>query len=150
MNSGNRWFASPLAGTAGVMLGLALMAIPLRKLTSAQPVAAMVPAMETSSETVPAVLRLRLLAPARSLSLKSTDGTVLWDAGNLDAGEFEQDVAVPFDGGHLEILLEADFGAVPETAAFLTVMPDAFEEQTRFAIGGGEVSEWLEYEWHTH
>jgi hypothetical protein len=110
----------------------------------------MAPALQLASESMPAVLKLRLLAPATMLTLKSTDGTVLWDAGKLDAGEFTHDVAIPFAGGDLEILLEADFGTAPETAVFLTVMPDAFEEQTRFAIGGGEVSEWLEYEWHTH
>ena len=34
--SGPRWFASPLAGTAGVLAGLGLLAIPLRKLTSVE------------------------------------------------------------------------------------------------------------------
>jgi hypothetical protein len=150
MISGKRWFASPLAGTAGVLLGLGLLAVPLRKLTSAQPVADAKAVVEAHSATMPAVMRLRLLAPARGLSVKTADGAVLLDAGDLEAGESSHDVVIPFDGGHLEVLLEADFGAVAETAVFLTVMPDAFEEQTRFAIGSGAVSEWLEFEWHTH
>ncbi len=47
--------------------------------------------------------------------------------------------------------LQADFGgAGSETAVFLTVMPDGYEDQTRYAIGTGRMEEPLRYEWHTH
>ena len=51
----------------------------------------------------------------------------------------------------LDLTLQADFGeASPETAGFLTVMPDGYEDQTRYAIGTGRLEETLRYEWHPH
>jgi hypothetical protein len=35
--------------------------------------------------------------------------------------------------------LHADFGGDAETAVFLTVMPDGYEEQTRYATGSGKL-----------
>jgi len=148
-----RWLASPLAGTAGVLAGLCLISIPLRKLTSAPPLPAVraAPAVVSATE-IPAVLRIKSLAPAKHLTLKTTDGTILLDALAADAGESEHDVALRFTDGELEIILHADFGDHPsETAVFLTVMPDGHEEQTRYATGSGVLEETLRYEWpHTH
>jgi hypothetical protein len=43
----------------------------------------------------------------------------------------------------------ADFGdQAAETAEFLTVMPDGYEEQTRYVTGSGLLEETLRYEWH--
>lgn len=148
-----RWLTSPLAGTAGVLAGLCLISIPLRKLTSAPPVAAVMPAGPVvAGDAIPAVLRLKLLAPARMLRLETTDGGTLLDKKDLDAGESEHDVALRFTDNECEIGLVADFGdQASETAVFLTVMPDGYEEQTRYATGSGVLEETLRYEWpHTH
>lgn len=150
--SAGGWLASPLAGTAAVMAGLCLLAIPLRKLTSADPVPEVRAAPAAlASGVIPAVLRLRLLAPAQRVTLKTAAGTILLDMRNPAAGESEHDAAIPFEGDGLEISLQADFGeAGPETAVFLTVMPDGYEDQTRYAIGAGRLEETLRYEWHPH
>ncbi len=145
-----RWLTSPLAGTAGVIAGLCLISIPLRQLTSAPPVAAVMPAAAlVAGDEIPAVLRVKLLAPAKRLRLADSDGTTLLDAMNLEAGESEHDAALRFTDGELDIILHADFGdATAETAVFLTVMPDGREEQTRYATGSGVLEETLRYEWH--
>jgi hypothetical protein len=149
--SGSRWFASPLAGTAGVLAGLGLLSFPLRKLTSAEPVPAVraAPAV-TSTREIPAVLRLRLLAPASRVSVLDEQGKALLDLGETPAGESEHDVVIPFENNRLELTLQAEFGGEAETALFLTVMPDGYEDQTRYTIGGGAFEETLHFEWHVH
>ena len=145
-----RWFASPLAGTAAVLAGLCLLAVPLRKLTSAHPT----PVVETrkpevSPDSVSGVLRLKLLAPAKQLTLKTPDGVALIDLQNPAAGETEHDGAIPLREGKLELVMEVEFGdTAPETAAFLTVMPDGYREQTRYAIGSGRLVEILNFDWN--
>lgn len=146
-----RWLGSPLAGTAGVLAGLCLLAIPLRQLTSAPPAKPSAP-MEPSLTEIPAVLRVKLLAPAKRLLVKTPDGAVLLDMPEPSAGESEHDAMLRFDDGGLDLVLSADFGGIPaETAVFLTVMPDGREEQTRYATGSGLLEETLRYEWrHEH
>lgn len=147
--SGPRWLASPLAGTAAVLAALALLAIPLRHLTSA----ANAPALPNTAAVatpgnIPAVLRLRLLAPAKQLVLKTAAGQGLLDMREVAAGESEHDVVMPLADGGLDVLLRADFGASgPVTAVFLTVMPDGYEDQTRYAIGTGLIEQALRYDW---
>lgn len=155
MSVAKRWLATPLAGTAGVMLGLCLIAIPLRKLTSAShvPVAQKVAAAEPSAtqKRVSAVLRLKLLAPATGLRIEDADGKSVLGPLDLEAGESEYDVQLPFSGDVLDLNLQATFASPEEdTAVFLTVMPDAYEDQTRYIIGSGEISETLHYGWHVH
>lgn len=148
-----RWMKSPLAGTAGVIAGLCLISIPLRKLTSAPPVPAVMPGEPVvSGEAIPAVLRVQLLAPARFLRLETTNGETLLDKKNLEAGVSEHDVTLRFTDGEIDIILLADFGDhASETAVFLTVMPDGREQQIRYATGDGVMEETLRYEWpHTH
>jgi hypothetical protein len=148
-----RWLTSPLAGTAGVIAGLCLISIPLRKLTSAPPVAAVMPAGPVvSGDAIPVVLRMKLLAPARLVRLETAEGKVLLDEKDLESGESEHDVLLRFTDDEIDIRLLADFGdQATETAVFLTVMPDGREEQTRYATGDGVVEETLRYEWpHTH
>lgn len=149
--SAKRWLASPLAGTAGVLAGLCLIAIPLRKLTSAPPAPASAPP-ETSAAEIPSVLRVKLLAPAKRLIVKTPDGAVLLDKPQPTAGESEHDAVIHFDDGGLDLVLAADFGDSPaETAVFLTVLPDGLEEQTRYATGSGLMEETLRFEWrHEH
>ena len=64
MKGAFRWLHTPLAGTAFVLAGIGVIAIPLHRLTSATkvqaPAATQAPAV-TEDETLPAVLRLRLL-----------------------------------------------------------------------------------------
>jgi hypothetical protein len=141
-----------LAGTACVLAGLGLLAIPLRKLTSAAPAPA-APATRTvaSPGAIPAVLRLRLLAPASRLVVTTAAGEILLDKRDLSPGESEHDAMIAVGDGGLDLTLQADFdGSGPETAAFLTVMPDGYEDQTRYVIGTGRIKEPLRYEWRTH
>ena len=145
-----RWLASPLTGTVGVLTGLGLISIPLRQLTSARPVvvppAAVV--VESAKET-PAVLRLKLLAPAEHVIVETADARKLLDLTNQAPGESEHDVAIPFEDGKAELTVRIDLGGT-ETAAFFTLMPDGYEDQTRYVTGTGEITETLNYEWHAH
>jgi hypothetical protein len=98
---------------------------------------------------MPAVLRVKLLAPAKRLLVKTTGGKILLDMPSAPAGESEHDAMLPHADGGLDLALTADFGgSAAETAVFLTVMPDGREEQTRHATGGGLLEETLRYEWH--
>ncbi len=142
---GPRWLASPLAGTAAVLLGLGFLAVPLHRLTSAPP-AAQVRVAAVSASEIPAVLRLRTLAPASIFTLKTSDGKILLELRDLAPGETEHDAVIPFHDGRVELNLVADF-ADTETAVFLTVMPDGYEDQQRHAIGSGRIEETLRYEW---
>jgi hypothetical protein len=147
------WLASPLIATFVVCAGLSAIAVPLRELTSRdRPVSA-----SESSSTHPennriheirCVLRIKLLVPAKSLRVSTTNGDLLWQMANLPAGESDSEVNLLLVDAALELLVEADFGdAAGETALFLTVLPDGVEEQTRYAIGAGKVDEIFSYEW---
>ena len=147
-----RWLASPVTGTVGVLACLSVLAIPLRHLTSAAQ-DPQVPAAPTATAVreIHAVLRLRLLAAAKRLVVKTADGKDLLDSRDLAAGESEHDVVVPFADGGVDFRVRADFGAGgAATAVFLTVMPDGYDEQTRYVIGTGLIEEWLRYEWRDH
>jgi hypothetical protein len=145
------WLASPLVGTAGVLGGLSLLAIPLWKLTSAKPLLA--PAVDVTKlaeHQISAVLRLRLLAPVKRVSVRTSDGHELLQARELAAGESEYDVVLPFRDHHVSLSAEADFGELAtDTAIFFTVMPDGYEDQTRYTIGHGMLRDTLDYEWLT-
>lgn len=148
--TGPRWLASPLAGTATVLAGLCVLAIPLCKLTSQEP-APPWHATQTvpGSGEIPAVLRLRLLAPAKHLTVQTAAGKILLDLRNPAAGESEHDAVIPLADNGLDLTLLADFGdGGSETAVFLTVMPDGYADQTRYAVGNGRMEAPLRYEWH--
>lgn len=142
-----RWFTSPLVGTAGVLAGLCLLVVPLRKLTTpARPETA--PSTNAATTEIPVVLRLKLLVPAKSLRLATGTGTVLLDLTNPAAGESTHDARVPLEAEGLDLDLRADFGVgTPETAVFLTVMPDGYEGKTCYAAGNGVLEETLRYDW---
>jgi uncharacterized protein (DUF58 family) len=143
-----RLLTSPLAATAGVVAGLALLAVPLHQLTSAPQARSVPPPTAPAAREVPAWLTLKLLAPAKSVSLKSTSGRVLWEAADIAAGDVETQAALPIDRGELDLTLDADFGDNPaETAVFLTLAPDGLDEQTRHAIGRGRIEEALRFNW---
>lgn len=144
-----RWYASPLFGTAGVVAGLALIAIPLRQLTSAKPVERVLIAEAPASggETA-AVLRLKLLDPVRDLKIQTPGGAVLLESAAMAAGETEHDVLLPLQGGmaDLKVSLNAGDG---ETAVFLTLMPDGHEDRTMYLTGSGPLEETLHFGWHS-
>ncbi|MEI8038145.1 MAG: hypothetical protein WCJ14_07115 [Verrucomicrobiota bacterium] len=146
--NGPRWLASPLAGTACVLTALALLAIPLRQLTSSRrPSPAPAPAPVAGA--LHAVLRLRLLAPAGRVVVHTDTGAILLDRRNLGAGESEHDAVIPWEPGGLDLRVQADFAAgTAETAVFLTIMPDGYQDQTRYGIGLGRIDEPLRYDWH--
>lgn len=150
--SASRWLTSPLAGTAGVIAGLCLLAIPLRKLTTAQAVPSVAAEVATPATEIPAVLRIKLLAAVKNLRLETPAGVVLLEQAFTEAGESEHDVRLPFQDGKVDLIVQADFGELTsETAVFLTVMPDGHEELTRYATGRGKLEETLSYSWsHTH
>jgi hypothetical protein len=146
-----RWLSSPLAGTAGVIAGLLVISLPLRKLTSAAPVAFPVE-VAVATEKTDAVLRLKLLAPAERVVIRDSEGRTLLETRDASAGESEHDVVLDMadDGVDLELAIDGS-RADGETAAFLTVMPDGREELTRYAIGEGEFGDILRFEWpHAH
>jgi hypothetical protein len=154
MKGAFRWLQTPLAGTAFVLAGIGVIAIPLHRLTSATkaqaPAATQAPVV-TDDETLPAVLRLRLLDAAKRVVISDASGAVLWDLADAVPGETEHDVGIKLSGHELELGLRVEFAdGENESAAFLTVMPDAHEEQTSYAIGRGQVEETLRYEWHAH
>ena len=144
-----RWLKSPLAATAAVMAGLCLVAIPMRALTSGASWVDSVTTIKTvSAEKTPAVLRIKLLAPATRLVIKTVGGVVLLDRAGLAAGDSEYDASLDLSEGDLELSMMADFGeTAQETAVFLTVVPDEREEQTRYATGSGLLEEILHFTW---
>ena len=148
-----KWLHSPLAGTAGVLAALGLLAIPLRHLTSREPTPAThaTPAKPLPVDTTPAVLRLKLLTPARAIRVTTETGAILLDLTNVAAGESEHDARLPLDDGQLDLLLDADLGDdATDTAVFLTIMPDGLVDETRYVFGSGSVHEPLRYDWHEH
>lgn len=143
--------SSPLAATAGVLVGMSLLAIPLRQLTSAAPLPAPISQAASLTGSVPAWLTLKLLAPAKSVTVKTAFGQVIWDLAETPAGDVEIQAALPLDSNGLDLTLTADFGENPsETAVFLTLAPDGLDEQTRHAIGGGRIEESLHFAWPAH
>jgi hypothetical protein len=139
---------SPLIATAGVLAGLGLLAIPLHRLTSAPPAPPLAVSAPSAAATTPALLRLKLLAPAALIRLKTEAGDTLLELTHVPAGESEHDSLLPLHDGQLELSLEAELDASPaDTAVFLTVMPDGHEEQTRYVIGTGTLTEPLRYAW---
>ncbi len=145
-----RWLASPLSGTVAVLVGLSLLAIPLRHLTSA-PRHLAAPPSTAPPGTLHTVLRLRLLAPANRLTVTTTTGVTLLDQRNLPAGESEHDAMIPWDATAIDLTLMAEFPTTcATTAVFLTLMPDGYEDQTRYGIGHPHIDESLRYAWLTH
>lgn len=147
------WLASPLAGTAVVVAALAMVSIPLRHLTSAPPAASAVPSEQPGAESdqIPAVLRVKLLKPAKRVAVEASAGGILLELGDCPVGETEHDAMVDLTDGDLELRLIADFDdQEEETAVFLTVMPDGHEGRTGFATGTGLLDETLEFDWSHH
>jgi hypothetical protein len=145
-----KFLTSPLAATAGVIAGLAILAVPLRQVTSATPVAAPPSAEAPATTEVQAWLTLKLLAPADSVTLETATGKALWKLAETPAGDVETRISLPLQDDGLDLTLTVDFGdESDETAAFLTIAPDGLEAQTRHAIGSGLIEEPLDFTWPT-
>jgi hypothetical protein len=142
---------SPLSATAGVIAGLALLAIPMRQLTSAPPVPVPTAVPTAASNVVRTWLKLKLLTPAKSMTLSNPAGDVIWKLAETPAGDVENDIELQLVEGTLDLTLHVEFGdQAGETAVFLTLLPDGLEEQTRHAIGSGSIEESLHFSWPIH
>ncbi len=139
---------SPLAATAGVTLGMTLIAIPLRHLTSGAAAAApQTPSVNTQVLT-PAWISLRLLAPVKSATLQTNKGEVIWKLEASPAGEIEIRKALPLAKHRLELILQVEWTEPSaESAAFLSIAPDGLEQSTRYLIGSNTARELLTFTW---
>lgn len=142
---------TPLAATACVIMGMGALAIPLQRLTSASSAPKDTVVEPQQNASTPCWLTLKLLAPAKSITLRQMDGTVAWSATNLPAGETETRQAMPISQSRIHLILEIEFSnPTQETAAFLSIAPDGMKEAARYAIGTGMVRELLEFTWSEH
>ncbi len=142
---------TPLAATLGVLLGMLVLMIPLQRLTSKTPAIQAPPTNVEIDDCVMAWASLRLLAPAQSVVLRQADGQTVWSTGPVAAGEHESRFSLPPLPGQAEFILEITFSdTTDETAAFLTLAPDGFEEASCHAIGRGHIRELLRFEWSDH
>lgn len=142
----SRFPLSPLLGTAGVAAGLALLAIPLQRLTSRPATPAVVAAAPSvPAGSVAAVLRVKTVDPLERLAVADAQGRILLQATPFAAGESEHDVVIPWDDG--VGLLSIEFESAKETAVFVTLLPEGREDLTRYATGSGACVETLRFEW---
>lgn len=141
-------FRSPLAATAGVILGMTAIAIPLRHLTSgASGPVAKAPGIGTQALT-PAWISLRLLAPVKSASLQTSNGEVIWKIHAIPADEIEIRKALPLVKYRLELILNVEWvEPTAESAVFLSIEPDGLERSTQYLIGSGSARELLVFTW---
>lgn len=147
-----RRFRSPLLGTALVLVGLAVLAVPLHRLTarSGETVRKPPVAMTNESGTTRAVLRIRVLDTLQDWEIRTAEDKVLHRAETMEPGEVEEDVEILLDHEGLELQLSARAGD-KETAVFITLLPDGREERTAYAIGFGAMEETLRFHWeHEH
>lgn len=143
--------------TLVVCVGLSVIAVPLRELTSrdhksAERSATRAYATDDSEDEgayrTEGILRLKLLEPMTSLKVLMTSGDLVWEGQDLPVGETEVEVRLRLNDDAVELLVEADFGDLEnDSAFFLTVLPDGIEEKTQYVIGNGLVEDVLLYKW---
>lgn len=145
-----RRFRSPLLGTALVLVALAVLAVPLHRLTARNSGNTDVgTTAETARETTRAVLRIRLLDAWSDLEIQTTEGSTFFHAQSIEPGEIEQDVDILLDNGFIELHICGQTGD-KDTAVFVTLLPDGHEERTAYALGSGRIEETLGFEWELH
>jgi hypothetical protein len=138
---------SPLAATVGVVVGMLLLAIPLRHLTS-KATHATIPSTHAATHGTPAWLTLKLLAPAESVNLTTPDGKTVWSLTDVAAGETEIRKELPIEQNTLDLTLTIHFKPnTTETAAFLTIAPDQRDAITQYAFGKDVIHEPLTFNW---
>jgi hypothetical protein len=131
-----------------VFVGLWLLSLPLRMLTSASAPAEVQAAAPVHAAEIPMVFRIKLLSAAAHLALAGPHGNPLLDMKNPEAGESDHELSASLVDGELHLHLTADFADSPgETAVFVTVAPDGLEEKTLYATGSGRLEETLMFEW---
>lgn len=146
-----RPFRSPLLGTALVLAALAVVALPLHRLTAHGGKTADAPVAEIKTDTAhtPAILRIRALDVIHDIEIRSARDLVLYRADTMEPGEIEADVEILLEEEAVELHLGARAGD-KETAVFVTLLPDGREERTAYAIGSGALDESLRFEWEHH
>lgn len=145
-----RRFQTPLLGTALVLLALAVVAVPLHRLTAhgggAMRTGAPAAPVEPATAPTHAVLRIRTLDGLRDIRITDSRDQVIHQADAMDAGETESDVNILLEKGSADVHLSARAGE-KDTAVFLTLLPDGREERTAYAIGSGTLDETLHFQW---
>lgn len=141
---------SPLLGTGLVLAALALLALPLHRLTAEGRSAAGKPSppppTTAAVDAVPATLRIRTIDPLSSIHIRDDTGRVLYQTTDVQPGEVETSVSLPWHDGKIDLTLRAESGQ-KETAVFLTLLPDGREERSAHAIGSGPFDEILPFHW---
>lgn len=141
---------SPLAATVGVVIGMLLLAIPLRHLTS-KATHSTIPSTRATTHGTSSWLTLKLLAPAESVNLTTPDGQTLWSLTDASAGETEIRKELSLEQNTLDLTLTIHFKPnTTETAAFLTIAPDQRDAITQYAFGKDVIHESLTFNWKSH
>lgn len=142
--------SSPLLGTVAVAVALTLIAIPLRRVTSAAEDVAGVQLQVESAESGKVWVSLKLLAGAQRVVLRSLPpaSEILWELEDVAAGEYEEEILIERVDGVIDVDV-AVYGSrvVGETAVFLTVMPDALPDRAAYLVGDGDFGGVLSFEW---
>jgi hypothetical protein len=145
-----RHLHSPLLGTGLVLAALALLALPLHRLTAEGRSAAGTPSPPPLStavaDVVPATLRIHTIDPLSSIHISDEAGCVLYQTIDAQPGEVETNVSLEWHKGKIDLSLRAESGQ-KETAVFLTLLPDGREERAAHAIGSGSFDEILPFHW---
>jgi hypothetical protein len=149
---------SPLVLLALVAMGLALIAVPLARLTGSDgyqraPIEARgQPAGTTAETAVASLIRIRFAHPPLEVTL-SQDGRPIarFPAPDEPAdGTMEQQTTMnlPIDG-LVDLLVEATWTeGTPPTALGVEVEPDGYETRRTTAwTDGGALAEWLTFSW---
>lgn len=147
-----RRFRTPLLGTALVLGSLAVLAVPLHRLTarSGETPPEAIAESKTHSETIRTVLRIRVLDPLEDVVIRTSEDRILHQAETMVPGEVEEDVEILLEEDEFELHLSTRSGE-KETAVFITLLPDGHEERTAYAIGSGTWEETLRFHWeHAH
>lgn len=141
-------FASPLVGTVAVFMALGILSLPLRRLTQTQ-ASLQVKEVKASDSGVHGVLRIKVLKKMKRVVFRSLSGEMWFEMKDLEVGEHEKDFELRLEEGVLTGRVEVDFGDhQQESAIFVTVMPDGYEERTCYVIGAGEVVETMRLVWN--
>lgn len=143
-----RRFRSPLLGTILVLLALALLAVPLHRLTARGEESGRETRTETAAaaETTRAVLRVRVLDALKDMEIRTTEDQLLYRQESMEPGETEVDVEILLEHNEAELRFQARAGD-KDTAVFITLLPDGHEERTAYAIGAGIWEDTLHFHW---
>lgn len=143
-----KFIRSPLAATAGVVLGMTLIAMPLHHLTSDPAAAAPQAPGDDTQALTPAWISLRLLAPVKSATLQTSNGDTIWKLGTSPAGEVEIRKPLPLVNHRLELILHIEWiEPSAESAVFISIEPDGLEQSTQYIIGSNTARELLTFIW---